>query len=74
MKLTLLCLYKQLILEEMLKNETNMQDVLFSGLKKKKNEYVIYGDKQELIEHDTEHVINQHLEDCGCIGQAEWHN
>lgn len=55
MKVTLLGFHIQLVLKEVLKNQTNVLDVLLLGLRKNKN--VVDVDKLELVEHLSQHVI-----------------
>ncbi len=42
--------------------------------RRRKNQYVIQVDIYELIDHISQHVIDECLEDRGRVREPEWHN
>lgn len=56
----------------MLQDLKDMMDMLFGGTGE--NKVVIQVDEDEVVEHVSQHVINEWLENCGSIGESGWHN
>ncbi len=71
MELTFFCFYIQGVLQEALEDGLDMMNVLFFG--PGEDEYIIKINKDISVEHVSEHIIYQCLEDGRGIGEAERH-
>jgi signal transduction histidine kinase len=72
MKCALLCFYKKLDLQEALENLPDVDHMFLGGAGEDKD--VIKVDKDELVQHVMENIINQSLEHSRGVGKVKWHD
>lgn len=63
----------KVIIEEAPKKLSDVLNMLIDGIWKKKQN-IIQVDEYKLIEHVSENIIYQSLENCGSVGEAEGHD